>query len=177
MKDFERSMRAFKTITVGAAIVMCLLAAEFFSQAQTKIAETTFSYVVPAGWSVRNVQGMKYKSAFGKRSAGFSPNIIVIDERYSGPLEKYVSGNEATLRMVLPGYKRVSRIPFVTAAKIQGIKLVALQSEKAKKARLVFYFFGNKSGWKFVVTCTALASDGAKYDRAFNAAMKTFTLK
>jgi len=42
--------------------------------------------------------------------------------------------------------------------------------------RSTFFLFSGSGKWKFVVTCTALADGGAKWDAAFAESMETFRL-
>ena len=170
-------MRLIKAILTSVLVCTVLLGWSKSASAQTKIVESSFSYNAPSGWKSQTIPGMKFKVVFGTPAQGFAPNINVVDESFPGSIEKYADANERTLQKSLPGYKKLSRAPFVTSNSVKGIKMVALQTQQGKTLRSTFYLFTSKSGPKLVVTCTSLASDGDKYNGTFDTAMKSFALK
>lgn len=132
---------------------------------------------VPPGWQIKNIPGVKYKAAVGKPANGFAPNINVVDEVFPQSVEEYADANEKTLQKAMPGYKKLSRAPFTTSSNAKGVRLATEQTQNGRKLRTIFYLFATTNGPKLVVTCISLASDGTKYDSAFDKAMKSMTIK
>jgi hypothetical protein len=132
-----------------------------------------FSFVPPEGWEVRPIPGLKFKAAFGPTSAGFTPNINVVDESFDGPLDAYVQGNIGAARRAFKQFRLLSQDEFNTSGDLRGARAVGENELNGMVLRQTYYFFA-KGDTKFVVTCSAQADGGDKLDRVFEASMKTF---
>ena len=144
---------------------------------QTVLTESTFSYQVRQGWTVRPYGGMKYKLAFGPVSKKFAPNMNVMAEETALSIDKYCQANEATLKKAIPGIKFKGKTYFTTAKGLKGVKLSTTASQQGKQLAQVFYMFPGRGNTRFVVTCTTLIEQAAKYAPAFDKSMKTFVVK
>ena len=104
---------------------------------------------------------------------GFAPNINIVEESFSGSLDKYVEGNLETLKKTFPDYKQLSKENFTTTSGEKGVKLATENQQGGRLLRQTAFFFdgGNK---KYVVTCTTLAEDGDRLAPAFDESLKTF---
>lgn len=136
-----------------------------------------FSFCVPKGWNARDRPGMKFKIILGQAADGFSTNINVVDEEFSGVLGDYVTANKLSLTELLKDYQEVSESNFKTESENPCIKLTITDEQNGIKLRQAFYFFNGPLGKKLVITCSALAKDGEKFDLLFDASMKTFKLE
>ncbi len=143
--------------------------------AQTKLSEKPFSMTVPAGWQVRTVPGLKFKVAVGTPGNGFAPNISVVDEPTRASAAAYADASEKQLQ-TLEGYKKLGRVPFKTAQGVSAVRLTIQTRQQTKDLRQHAYLIPGK-GVMFVVTASALATDGTKHDKAVNAALMTFAVK
>src|SRR5437667_12582996 len=81
-----------------------------------------FSYCPPKGWTMKEVPGLKYQIAFAKASGGFTPNINVVDEVFSGALKDYVNGNIQALTKQFKEFKNLGQSDFKTDSGAKGIK-------------------------------------------------------
>jgi hypothetical protein len=156
-------------------LALLLLSGKSFPQTDPSryiAADGMFSFSIPSGWILREIPGRKYKAAFGQPIQGFAPNINVVDEAFSGPLNVYVDEN---LKVLGPAYetlgyrnfKVLSREVFTTSSRESGVRVVTQCEVNGKGMRQTFYFFDGKDGRKLVVTCTTIAEGGEEYDPVF----------
>lgn len=136
-----------------------------------------FSYKVPEGWRVVEVAQVKYKVAVATPVDGFAPNINIVEEEFKGSMDEYLQGNLKILEKSLPGFKNLGQRAFTTNSGVKGVKVTAQTEQQGKVLRQVFFLLRGKGDLKFVITFTALANDGNKYDAAVEKALKTFVLK
>jgi len=155
----------------GAGVITPLAAAP------AHVSEADFSYVPPTGWKVAPFPGAKYHVAYGRPVAGFAPNLNFVDESVGVPLARYAQLNIQQMNLHFPGFHLQSQTPFTTASGLRGVKIVAQTKPQGKVLQQIFFMFPDHGSKKFVGTASTLASDGAKYDRVVDAAMKTFTVK
>lgn len=136
--------------------------------------EDRFSYILPKGWIAKDTGILKFRAALGPPSNGFAPNIIVIEEPFTGTLEQYVNGSERSLAQTTPGYRSLAKSAFTTSEGLRGVKLVTNQVQSGRRLRTTFYFFPSRKDRFFVVTCSALLETGSKWAATFDSAMRTF---
>jgi len=134
-----------------------------------------FSYDPPQGWQVVEFPGLKYRISSGPSENGFAPNINVVDEKFSGSLPEYADLNLATLKKMFVEFSVLKREDFQTDDGLAATRLVCEDTQQGKRLRQTFCFFGNSSR-KYVVTCTAPADGGAKFDGLFAQSMKSFRI-
>ena len=134
------------------------------------------SYAVPKGFEVMTLPGFKHKVAAGKPTAGFAPNLNVVEESFGGNIEQYADANEKTLAKV-PTYRKASRTTFKTTSGAGGVKLVYGNSQKSDQLRQVMYLIPGKGNARTLLTGSSLAADGKKYDAAFDASAKSFMVR
>lgn len=158
------------------AFALILTIAAAAGAAETRLTEEAFSYAIPKGFEVMTLPGFKHKVAAGKPNAGFAPNLNVVEETFRGNIEQYADANEKTLAKV-PTYRKASRTTFKTTSGVGGVKLVYGNSQKSDQLRQVMYLIPGKGSLKYVLTGSSLAADGKKYDAAFDASAKSFTLR
>jgi hypothetical protein len=132
-----------------------------------------FSFVPPEGWAIRPFPGAKFKTAVGPAAAGFAPNINVVDESFSGSLDAYVKGNLDSMQRVFKQFRLLKQEEFKTSQGLQAARVIAENELNGRVLRNTYYFFPN-GDTKFVVTCTALAEGGDKFDPVFEGSMHTF---
>jgi hypothetical protein len=140
-----------------------------------------FSLCAPAGWSVTEREGQKFKIIFGMPGEVFTPNINFKDEAnsasladYAGASIKYIQDNYQKLGAT--SIKLVSREDFLTTDKISGIKAIFSTEFKGHLVRTLQYYFNKTNGQKLIVTCTALEAEKATLDPVFERALKSFQL-
>ena len=65
--------------------------------------EGGFSYVIPNGWELTDVHGLKYQGLIDSKSETiFASNIAISVEQYSGSLSDYVDASINNLEILLP---------------------------------------------------------------------------
>jgi hypothetical protein len=132
-----------------------------------------FSYDPPKDWQIMDFAGMKYRISHGPAANGFAANINVVEEKFSGSLNKYVDLNLDSMKNLLPEMTILKREDFQTEDRAEAIRLITQNKQQGRMLRQTFYFFSNSSR-KYVVTCTALADKGDGLDTAFADSMRTF---
>jgi len=133
-----------------------------------------FSWDPPAGWQVAEFEGFKYRVAFGPVENEFAPNIWVDDEEFAGTLAAYADAKLEKSEKMSEGLNVIGREDFRTQDNGAGVKIVTETEQQGVMLRETFFLFSGSGDWKYVVTCTALADGGAKWDATFAESMKTF---
>jgi TPR repeat protein len=134
----------------------------------------SFSYVPPPGWKVVNSPLSKYNIAQGESAQGITPNINVIVEQYPKSLDEFVASALEELK-TNKDHVLLGKSDFQTSDGVRGIKVMFEFDSGEAKNRFRACSYAFKEGPRvFFATCGSLASDGAKHDAAFDAAMKTF---
>jgi len=107
----------------------------------TRLSELTggFSYTVPAGWQIKTFPGLKYKICHTTSSAGFAPNITIIDEVTNVPLDTYMKASLGPMRKVYRNLHVVSTTPFSAAAGLVGRRMAVTGILSGKSLSQVFY--------------------------------------
>jgi hypothetical protein len=134
-----------------------------------------FSYDPPSGWQVGEFPGLKYRISHGPRENEFAANINVVDEAFGGTLAAYVDVNLQTMKEVFVKMQVLSREDFKTQDSEAAVKILTENEQQGRMLRQTFFFVGSGNK-KYVVTCTALADGGEKFDTAFSESMKTFRI-
>jgi hypothetical protein len=118
---------------------------------------------------------LKYRISHGPRENEFSPNINVVDEAFSGTLGTYVDANLQNMEKLFVNLKVLTREDFRTQDNEAAVKVVTENEQQGRMLRQTFFFIGSGNR-KYVVTCTALADGGDKFDTAFAESVKTFRM-
>ncbi len=134
-----------------------------------------FSYDPPSGWQAVEFPGLKYRISHGPRENEFAPNINVVDEAFSGTLATYVDANLQNMEKVFVNLKVLSREDFKTQDNEAAVKVVTENDQQGRMLRQTFFFIGSGNR-KYVITCTALADGGAKFDSSFAESVETFRM-
>ena len=135
-----------------------------------------FSFCPPQGWTIQAFPGLKYSIASGPAANGFAPNVNVVDESADMSLPEYVDTSKRMLSKAFKGYKELGSREFKTTSGAKSTRLIIQSNQNGTQLRQTFYFFAGKGDKKFVVTCSALASGGEKFDEVFETTLKTFVL-
>jgi hypothetical protein len=133
-----------------------------------------FSYVPPEGWEIAQpASETAYKVARSQSGEGFSANLTMVDEAFTGSLEEYVSLSLDNMSEFFEGMQVLSRDPFETDEASSGIRIATQNVQTGLELNQIFYFFdlGTK---KLVVTCTRLAESSEEVDAACDASVRTF---
>ncbi len=134
-----------------------------------------FSYDPPSTWQIIELPGIKNRISRGAPESGFSPNINVVEEEFAGSLSAYADANLQSLEQVFKNLKILSREDFKTQDNEPAVKILIENEQQGSMLRQTFFFFGSGKK-KYVVTCTALAKGGGKFDTTFFETMKTFRI-
>jgi hypothetical protein len=134
-----------------------------------------FSYEPPTGWRIVEVPGLKYRVASGPAENEFAPTVNFVDEMFAGTVAEYADTNIKHLHRVFGKVKILSLEDFKTEDNETGVKVVTENEQHGRMLRQTFYFLGSGSR-RYVITCTALADDGAKHDKAFAESVESFRM-
>jgi hypothetical protein len=136
-----------------------------------------FSFVPPKEWTIRDIPGMKFKGAVGPAANGFAPNIVFVDEAYSGTLADYMAATKKALGTVFKNYKELGEKKLKTDGGSEMIMLVIEREDNGKTLRQRFYFLNLSAEKKIVATCTTLAEGGDKFDDVFETSLKSYRVE
>ena len=126
-----------------------------------------FSVAVPEEWELREYPGLKYKILIGTRDRGYTPNINFVTESNSTTLGLYVEQNTVALENTLNDFEVVANDAITTESGIRGRRLVTFSTQSGVDVRQTFYFFSLPNGEKVIITCSAAAAGGERYDYIF----------
>jgi hypothetical protein len=104
-----------------------------------------FSYLPPAGWTLMDFPGLKYKVAIGPVTDGFAANINVVDESYHGNLSDYVAANSKNMKAVFKNMKVESQDNFQSDSGEHGCVMICSDEQQGKSLRQTFMGTGNMS--------------------------------
>ncbi len=135
-----------------------------------------FSFVPPVDWTLRRFQRLEYRVVIGPVKEGFVANMNVVLEPVEGTLDDYVKANKPVLEKVHKKFKLLEEGELKTKSGLRGVRLIIENEQNDRLLRQSMYLFGTADR-KYIVTCTTLAEDGAKFDKLFEQAMETFRLE
>jgi hypothetical protein len=164
--------------------------------------EGGFSYDPPTGWALKSIPGFEYKFAVGPEVDGFSPNINVVEEPFSGSVDAYMVEAKKTLSQILGGNLSIlSEEKFTTEDGLEGLRMVSvaghsldekyfeglrkaggsvdleriLKEEKAPAETLYQTAYVFSTGQKvYIATCTSSVKAGPSLSPVFDKALGTF---
>ena len=136
-----------------------------------------FTADVPAGWTLNDYPGVKYKIVFGPRdAAGFTSNIVNESEPATMSFEKKVQFELSQLPKDIPGIKIVEKKRMNLKSGPAALMILTESDQQGFKVRQRMYMIDGKDK-VFVVACTGLAKDGTKYDKQCFDYINSYKLK
>ena len=138
--------------------------------------EAAFSYTIPSGWFIREVQGIKYKLVSDVPRAGYSSNIYIIDEKRDVDLDNYLKISLSTLKRLMKNFKVIEQSSIITNDGMKGRMLRYTNEQKGRMLRQTQYYFA-KGSQKYIITCTSAADIDKFLDKVFDQSVRTFKLK
>lgn len=160
-----------KVLVVGLVCVSCT------AKSPRRHYEKTggFSYDPPEAWQVVEFPGLKYRISHGPRQNEFAPNIVVVDEAFSGPLADYVDASLENMKKGFVGLTILKREDFQTEDAQTAVRVITEAQQQGRRLRQTYCFFGEGSR-KHVASCSTLAEGGEALDGVFEKSMKTFRI-
>jgi len=134
-----------------------------------------FSYDPPSGWQIVEFPGLKYRISHGPQANDFAPNINVVDEEFAGTLTEYVDVNLRIMERTFPRMRFRGREDLRTHDGQPIVKILTENEQLGLTLRQTYFFIGSASR-KYVVTCTALAAGGERFDAAFAEGARSFRI-
>jgi len=168
-------------------ITLLLLFASVILAQQTKAScENEYSepsvgvtFCLPSEWIIIKRDNEPFKIAYGKKSNGAYPTIVIRFDSFKGKLTEYVNEGikyfqtKAKKELGITSIEIESNEEF-TAGKLVGHKLVINSVDKnGFNFRTIQYAFSGKSDTKIVLTATAAQADKAESDKVFDDIIKS----
>lgn len=132
------------------------------------------TYCLPSEWLIIKRDNEPFKIAYGKKSNGAYPTIVIRVESFKGKFSDYVkSGIDYFQTKAKKDFGAISveiesKGEF-TAGKLRGYKLVINTVDKnGFEFRTIQYAFSGKSDTKMVITATAAQADKTESDKTFD---------
>ena len=136
--------------------------------------KTGFSMFIPKDWKLFD-RKEKYLYAMGSAENNSSPNIVFVDERYSGFIQEYINALTSHLQQAYPGIRVINNGMFELLQGMQGGYLTIQGIIEEVNVRQRYYIIPNQKGDMVVVTiCTTSPASGNRYDAIFDECVKTF---
>jgi hypothetical protein len=144
--------------------------------------EGGFSFCPPAGWTAKQLPGMKYRIAYGSPVDGFAPNVNAVDEQFVGTLEAYVDNSIKALpslyeRAGMKNFRNLSKSEFTTVDNERGFKVVIESEMNGRAVRQTFCVFAGKGDTKLLLTYSVPARGGELFDRLVEESARTFKIE
>jgi hypothetical protein len=137
-----------------------------------------FSYVPPAGWTVRDFPGFKFKICADQPKNNFAANLNVVDEAVPVEMAEYRKATLANMPQLLKEFKVLSDTDFKTDSGLQGARIAYQQTFNGKALQQIAYIFHNKAkGTFYILTGTSLPEDAKELEATFDAAARSFRLE
>lgn len=104
--------------------------------------EGGFSYIIPDGWEIFEIPGLKYLGLTESNPKGLFPsNVVFADERYDGSLEDYVDLALTNVQQIYPDMEILSIDKVDTDSGISGISVVATNEVNSLQIVQVLFMF------------------------------------
>ena len=133
-----------------------------------------FSMYIPINWEIKDMS-QKYLMVIGPTEDNFSPNINFVDEEYSGQIPEYIDAVIEFLSSFYADFSVIARDSFTTNKNYKGWFITFQGRINEIEARQKMFVVHNKLKTSvLVMTGTASAASGSKYDKLFDECMKTF---
>lgn len=174
--SLQRGRRSRVAMKGAVALALLVLSGCSLFEHRYQSEDGKFSFVLPDGWSSHEFAGQKYQIASSNGTGPYAANITVVSVDFDGPLQVFVEGSRSTIEGMFPGFQLVGEGLFDTDTGIKGYKLVGKGAPMGAPLEQAWYFFPAK-GEYFAATATALDTDFAQQEKAFDRTMKTFTLR
>lgn len=104
--------------------------------------EGGFSYIIPDGWEIFEIPGLKYLGLTESNPKGLFPsNVVFADERYDGLLKDYVDLALTNIQQIYPDMEILSIDKVDTDSGISGISVVATNEVNSLQMVQVLFMF------------------------------------
>ena len=104
--------------------------------------EGGFSYIIPDGWEIFEIPGLKYLGLTESNPKGLFPsNVVFADERYDGSLEDYVDLALTNVQQIYPDMEILSIDKVDTDSGIRGISVVVTNEVNSLQMVQVLFMF------------------------------------
>ena len=167
-----------------AFVIFCLLAIllvnNVFAQNSTSVLHTDknggFSMYIPGDWRPVNV-GLQYLAVVAPEDNGFTPNITIVEEEYTGGISEYI---DAVVTMIsATGFYADLRVlqqsSFTTNSGLQGGYVLFTARLNEITIRQKMYIIHNRSKTTIMgITGSSGLANGDKYDSVFDECVRTF---
>ena len=136
--------------------------------------EREFTMSMPGGWQTVDI-GLGYLQINGPQAGTFAPNIAFRDEAYSGPVSDYIDMIMISYQRLFTNFRLLERSTFRTNIGVAGEYITYQGTMGTGNVRQKMYVLPNRRGTAImVITCTAPAVGGERYDQIFDASIRTF---
>jgi hypothetical protein len=165
---------------IAAASVVIASGGVAFAQGEIRSEKVGLTLTVPPGWQVTEgaaALALEYPIAVTAQYEGFTPNIVVTDEVFSGSSDEYADDMTRSFGNAFSTSKLISKTRFKTNAGILGTKVVARNTIMGAVLRQVFYLFPTRSGFMLTFTASSPVEQGFKHDKAIDAAMRKIKIE
>ncbi len=162
---------------VFTAVFFCILYLPAVS-AQNECADKlgNFTFVMPDGWTAVNLAGVKYKIAAGLTIDGFTQNISVMREKYSGAFDEYIKETEQNILNYMPLHQIIKKTGFNNDYNIPAEKFVfeIFDEERQNNILKQYLYIFQTDGICFLFTCSVRADEPKEIEDVFDESMRTF---
>jgi hypothetical protein len=162
-------------------VICCLLAVLFIQNINSQTLgdlyterNAGFTMSMPRGWQTMDAN-QKYLMIVGPTENGFTPNVGFADDTFSGPLSEYSDSVLSVIGQFYADLTIINRGNFSTNSGLRG-EYATIQGRMGEiSVRQKMFIFPNASrGGIILITGTAPAANGERFDPIFDECVKTF---
>lgn len=171
-------MRLLSRLTLGLLLVATSCGGSEPAAADGRHHEPTgrFSFVVPEGWEVREVPGVKYRIAAGPGTETFVANLNVVDEKSGADLDAYVAANRETMLRMFEDGELGEPESFRFDSGAEGVRFGGSHTMGGQKLRQTWFMLPD-DGRYLIMTGSRLAEQDPALDDVFAAAARTLRVE
>ena len=104
--------------------------------------EGGFSYIIPDGWQIFEIGGLKYFGLVESNPEDDMPsNVLFADEKFAGSLEEYVEATLNLIKQLSPNFEVMSTDAVETDSGIRGTSVVGTDEINGLQIIQVFFMF------------------------------------
>jgi hypothetical protein len=147
-------------------LIACGLGAAAIADGRREDKSREFTYAVPDDWKVVNVQNAPHDVLVLRVGDGRNRNIVINNQTGSSPLTALKQEYERDLPKRHRDFQLISSDLIELSEKRQAIRIVHVNTTLSVPLRQLNYIL-EVGGRRYVVVCTAVKEDDAKYDKIF----------
>ena len=140
-------------------------------------AEGLCAFEIPAGWTIAEFPGLKYRIVHAQPTNGFAPNLNVVEEKNTMDIKNYAAACQKSLEQTFKDFRLDNSVEFMTNAGASGFRITYTATQNEKLVRIAQYLFDSGKDTKIIVTFTRLDTQDVNLDAQVDEKLMTFIVE